>query len=532
MKLLEAPGADRFFDPPVLGWDDREVRATSRSARAALAGLSVLSTCGVLSTWLIPHMEAHAALAPELRVAGLILERERDAQAIARRFLAQTTVLEANGVEQRVTREALGVRVDTPHLALLLAAASDGRSALRRLHPRTPVELPMPAHVDPARALPVLLALKHRVDRAPVEPQVALRAGKISSGQAGVALDVYATLARLELALHQGSTRVPAVLASVPTRLRTNTLETLELDTLLSQFETPYQADAGDRTHNLQLAASKIDGYVLQPGATFDFNAVVGGRHANSGFRMAPVIADGELARGMGGGTCQIASTLHAAAFFAGLPILERVPHSRPSFYIKLGLDATVVFGAQNFVFKNDRDRPLVIGMSVERGRVHATLHGLRRERHVKFIRHIDAFAPFEERTSLDPSLPAGLRVLAQRGVPGFTITRERVITHAATGEEVRERDREQYPPTAQLWRVGAGGEAPPGFVRPRNDAHPEYIADEHLELTLTTAGNFEWVRDAGRTGSYGWTERSRRPGQQRSGGPAESSERIPRPPL
>ena len=89
------------------------------------------------------------------------------------------------------------------------------------------------------------------------------------------------------------------------------------------------------------------------PGEIFDFNEVVGPRDEANGYKVAPVIAEGELVDGIGGGTCQISGTLHGAAFFAGLEIVERYPHTRPSSYIKMGLDATVVYPTINFRMKN-----------------------------------------------------------------------------------------------------------------------------------------------------------------------------------
>jgi hypothetical protein len=297
-----------------------------------------------------------------------------------------------------------------------------------------------------------------------------------------------------------------AALSSVPSVRGTAELGQLDIHALLGEFETRYSraGAAESRTRSLQTAAQKIDGYVLAPGAVFDFNEIVGARTPSDGFRRPPVIADSARVDGM----CQVASTLHAAVFFSGLPILTRFPHARPSFYIRLGLDATVVYGAQNFRFKNDRSYPIVVGMRVAEGRVSASLHGPARDHSVQFIRTIDTIIPFEERSVLDRSLPAGLHVLRQRGVPGFKITRYRVVTDERTHVSVRERSQDSYPPTTQLWRIGSGREPAAGFERPRNDPNPEYIADEHLQMTQTESGTYDVVRDSGRTGSYGWTAR------------------------
>lgn len=147
--------------------------------------------------------------------------------------------------------------------------------------------------------------------------------------------------------------------------------------------------------------------------------------------------------------------------------------------------------------------------MLVKDGRVYASLHGKAADRTVTFIRNIDSLVPFHERVSEDPKLPSGLRVLAQRGVPGFKITRHRVVLDETTKVAVRERTQDSYPPTTQLWLVGKGGPAPADYVRPKNDAHPEYVADQYLQMTQTPErGTVDVAREPGRTGLYGWIER------------------------
>jgi hypothetical protein len=100
------------------------------------------------------------------------------------------------------------------------------------------------------------------------------------------------------------------------------------------------------------------------------------------------------------------------------------------------------------------------------------------------------------------------MRILDQRGIPGLKLTRIRNIHDLTTNADTREETHDAYPPTAQLWRYGTGGVAPAGFVRPRNDAHPEYVADEYLQTTQTERGTVDLVREPGRTGNYGWIER------------------------
>ena len=186
------------------------------------------------------------------------------------------------------------------------------------------------------------------------------------------------------------------------------------------------------------------------------------------------MIADGELVDGVGGGTCQIASTLHAAVFFAGLPILTRNPHSHPSYYIKLGLDAAVAYDTLNFRFKNDRPYPLVLEATVEDGFVYAALHGPERTHTVTFLRRIDATMPFDEKVVRDESLPRGMRILQQRGIPGFKITRFRVVQRRAHARRhARAHDRYLSADRADLARGRRPRAAAPTSSRPRTTRTP-----------------------------------------------------------
>jgi hypothetical protein len=150
-----------------------------------------------------------------------------------------------------------------------------------------------------------------------------------------------------------------------------------------------------------------------------------------------------------------------------------------------------------------------VLEVTVDRGMVRAAVHGKERDRTVTFMRRIDKTTPFAERVVEDDALPRGLRVLAQRGIPGFTVTRFRVVRDEKTRVSMRDRNTDTYPPTEQIIRVGTGPELAPDAELPRNDPHPEYIADEVLVAMQGPGidGTTE-ERIAGRTGTYGWTLR------------------------
>ncbi|TXL67522.1 hypothetical protein FHP05_00460 [Cerasibacillus terrae] len=133
-------------------------------------------------------------------------------------------------------------------------------------------------------------------------------------------------------------------------------------------FSTSYNETNKERSHNIRLAAEAIDNHVLFPGETFSFNKVVGERTKEKGYKRAPVIVKGELAEDIGGGICQVSSTLFNAVNLQGIQIMERYSHSREVPYVPPGKDATVSWWGPDFVFKNKYKQPLLIRASAKNG--------------------------------------------------------------------------------------------------------------------------------------------------------------------
>lgn len=121
----------------------------------------------------------------------------------------------------------------------------------------------------------------------------------------------------------------------------------------IGSYEAISQSDDNERAENLRLAAEAINGYVIEPGATFSFNEVVGDTTAERGYKEAPVLYSSGLGSSDGGGICQVSTALYIAAVKADLEIVERHPHSVPSDYAPIGLDATIVYGSRDLRIKN-----------------------------------------------------------------------------------------------------------------------------------------------------------------------------------
>ena len=129
---------------------------------------------------------------------------------------------------------------------------------------------------------------------------------------------------------------------------------------LVSSFKTE-TTNNSNRNANIALACEKINGTILQPGEEFSFNGVVGQRTTANGFKEATVIQGGQYEQGLGGGICQVSSTLYNAVVMADLEVTERNNHAWPSSYVDYGLDATVDYGVLDFKFKNNTDYQVIV---------------------------------------------------------------------------------------------------------------------------------------------------------------------------
>lgn len=159
----------------------------------------------------------------------------------------------------------------------------------------------------------------------------------------------------------------------------TNMIGTEAFPDQLSSYSTRYSGSA-NRTTNLILAAKKINGTVIMPGETFSYNKVVGARTIAAGYKEAPIYVNGKVEDGLGGGICQITTTLYNAVVYANLEIVQRSNHQFVPSYAPASRDATVVYGAIDFQFKNNRTYPIKIVCYVSGGIVNFQIFGLRQE--------------------------------------------------------------------------------------------------------------------------------------------------------
>lgn len=200
---------------------------------------------------------------------------------------------------------------------------------------------------------------------------------------------------------------------------------------LLATFSTNYQASNTNRTTNLKLSAGKINGTVLLPGEEFSYNKIVGERTIAAGYKEAATFSGGKVVDGLGGGICQISSTLYDAVVMANLDITERRNHQFVTSYVGAGKDATVVWGSQDFKFKNTRKYPIRITAIVQGGVATVQVWGLREEVEYDITIETKKTATISYTTQYiqDESLQEGQQKVVQEGnngrkVEAYKVTR------------------------------------------------------------------------------------------------------------
>jgi vancomycin resistance protein YoaR len=220
--------------------------------------------------------------------------------------------------------------------------------------------------------------LSRTVGHAPRDATFRVVSGGITvvPAQEGRALDVDATLRALERAALSPTRRSAALtVATTEPERTTEKAQAMGITGVVGSYTTTYGGTAG-RLHNVALVADLIDGALVAPGARFSFNATTGERNAAKGFEEAPVIINGELESGIGGGVCQVSTTVFNAAFEAGLSIEKRTNHALYISHYPLGRDATVNYPDLDLVFRNDTDHWLLLRTFVGTGSLTVNLYG------------------------------------------------------------------------------------------------------------------------------------------------------------
>lgn len=291
---------------------------------------------------------------------------------------------------------------------------------------------------------------------------------EIVPGRAGQRVSFATLTSAIIEALERGGPGVPELelpLVVVTPRRSAEEIENMGINGLIAQFGTKLDPGLVGRTYNVKVAAAALDGLLVAPGEEFSFNRLVGPRSSEAGYKNALVIVNNEFVEGIGGGVCQVSSTLYNAVLLAGLQITERSNHSLPVSYVPIGRDATVVYDALDFRFINNQAGYIYIKSLLEGDTLTFKIYGNRAgfpriELSSRILEEIEPQVVYEQ----DPHLAQGEQVVKQQGTKGFRVSSTRTIWR--DGQKYSEDlPASYYKPAPRIIALGTGAVQPTVIV-------------------------------------------------------------------
>jgi len=309
-----------------------------------------------------------------VNVGGIDITGLKDAPATRKLKDAFTSKLEtlvtlSDGHKTlKISRFQLGASI--PYLALIAEARSIGYVPIRFV-------------VDIKKAEATLTSIRSQIDQPLRAISLDVENGQVvMRGGDGVTLATEGSAWRVKEALEAQPPRPEVELVVQRKTGGAGEAKLSQFRYLLGSFSTPYDAGIRGRTNNLRMAARHVDGTIVASGKTFSANKAIGPRNAEAGWREAKMFVNGQVVNGVGAGICQCSTTVYNAALLAGLPIVERHPHSFRVTYAPASRDAAIYWGSKDMRFRNDTDGDIYVQTFLEGGRFHARLYGTEPPKH------------------------------------------------------------------------------------------------------------------------------------------------------
>lgn len=334
------------------------------------------------------------------------------------------------------------------------------RHSQRRKAVREGVDVPLLVNVDQQQLMDMLYSMSAELRMEPVDAQLTFTPDDQAlitpsvDGRGLVARQLPGLLRQATLS--PGQRRVELPIEVIRPAVTTSELEALGLRRLIGKYTTKFSASNHKRTVNVRLGARTIDGAVIAPGGTFSFNDVVGPRTVDRGFLEADVIVNSELVPGVGGGICQVSTTLYNAVLLGGLEITSRMNHSLPVSYVPLGRDATVSYGAIDFQFRNNTGKHVMIKASTDRDTITVKVFGNAPDGvSVRIVTEVtDTIAPSQIQR-VDPAAAPGSSAVTEKGAPGYKVSVYRVFEMDGIEQRRELVSNDRYKPKPSVLTVG-----------------------------------------------------------------------------
>lgn len=324
----------------------------------------------------------------------------------------------------------------------------------------------------------------NEVKKDPVDASYNKETKEVIIEENGIDFDISLDEAKKIFLENKDEYQIP--LKIIPPKITLNNLDLPIFDNTISTYSTTYNAGLAGRTKNLKLAASKLNGLILKPGETFSYNRVVGKRTIAAGYQNAAIFSGGKVVDDVGGGICQISSTLYGAVLNANLQVIERTNHGMQTSYSKPGIDATVYYGSLDFKFKNNRNVPIKLYASVSGGKVVISIKGENPEdEKANITTEILRVIPRKLIVKEDPNMEIGKEVVQQGGADGKEVrTYKQVVKNGSSkGRTIVSTD--IYNPSDRI--VVKGTKKPEPKPEPKPEVKPEPGTNEENKVEENT---------------------------------------------
>ncbi len=438
-----------------------------------------------------PVAERHLPDPPQVTLDGAVPEPSDLEGWIARRAQLdgerEVRVKHPEGVLVAKRRD-LGLGLDEESARALLARPRERLSTWARVRvalggaPREPVDIAPSYRLDARRAGAWLADIAPGLRREPVDAKLDLPRRARIEAQSGRDLDHGASLSRL--AALGGGDDVELAFTELLPKVPTTALADVDPSIVLSEFETDFAKRGGPRVKNIARAAAYLDGTLMEPGQVWSFNRTVGPRTLERGFVDAPVIVADELEPGVGGGVCQVASTLFAASVLGGLDVVRRRSHSRPTGYTPLGLDAAVIDGELDLQLRNPYPLSIIVHAFLPTPTtIRVELLGVSAPGKIEHSYAVKKSDDFFRRVAKRPELAPEQVKRQQKGMPGYDVV-STLRTRYVDGSERVRRYSSTYYPVPEVYWVGSAVDPDTLPPLPERATHTEVSSGDEPAAT------------------------------------------------
>jgi vancomycin resistance protein YoaR len=333
----------------------------------------------------------------------------------------------------------IGLDLDTHNLLKEIMSVGHQGSIIQRIKEykqakTTGYKIPLLVELDKDKLTTVLNSFARQITTTPVNAYLKINPDdtvEVVPSKDGMSVDINRAYQDI-VAQYKKYDKKPAiemVLTASKAEKTTEDILKLGVEVLISSYTTYFDSSDTGRAYNISVAAKALDGILVAPGEIFSFNQVVGPRSSESGYKNAKIIINNEFVDGIGGGVCQVSSTLYNAVLLANMGIVERSNHSLPVSYVPYGRDATVAYNLIDFCFKNTSPKSIYIKTITNAGRITIKIYGnTSAKKQVTISTKVVERIPYKVIEEFDPNLAKGLTVIKRHGIQGLKVSARRLV--------------------------------------------------------------------------------------------------------